>query len=31
MALYEIVWALARRALIKAYFEFEAHLDRKIE
>lgn len=28
---YEIVWATARRAPIKAYFEFEAHPDHRIE
>lgn len=28
---YEIVWATARRAPIRAYFEFEAHPDHKIE
>lgn len=28
---YEIVWATARRAPIRAYFEFEAHPDQKIE
>lgn len=28
---YEIVWATARRAPIRAYFEFEAHPDQRIE
>lgn len=28
---YEIVWATARRAPIRAYFEFEAHPDHKME
>lgn len=28
---YEIVWATARRAPIKAYFEFEAHPDHRME
>lgn len=28
---YEMVWATARRAPIRAYFEFEAHPDHKIE
>ena len=28
---YEIVWATARRAPIRAYFEFEAHPDHRIE
>lgn len=27
---YEIVWATARRAPIKAYLEFDAHPDHKI-
>ena len=31
VTLYEIVWATARRAPIKAYFEFEAHPDQRIE
>lgn len=29
--LYEIVWARAHRAPIKAYVEFEAHPDYRIE
>lgn len=28
---YEIVWATARRAPIKAYFEFEAHPEPRME
>lgn len=28
---YEIVWATARKAPIRAYFEFEAHPDHRIE
>ena len=28
---YEIVWATARKAPIKAYLEFEAHPDHKSE
>lgn len=28
---YEMVWATARRAPIRAYFEFEAHPDHRIE
>lgn len=28
---YEIVWATARRAPIRAYLEFEAHPDQRIE
>lgn len=28
---YEIVWATARRAPIRAYFEFEAHPDHRME
>lgn len=28
---YEIVWATARKAPIRAYFEFEAHPDHRME